>query len=109
MFRVCRRLPKRVSLLTSRFDLLFPPLLREVLIGHLDCRSFAANQQYCDLMSVDIGYFKPSQEAQVLSKEELLAVACEASEARNLEDIQQFNREIENECMQAIRAEIVAA
>ena len=109
LFRVCRRLPKRVSLLASRFDLLFPPLLREVLIGHLDSRSFAANQQYCDLMSVDIGYFKPSQGVQVLSKEELLAVACEASETRNLEDIQQFNREIENECMQAIRAEIVAA
>ena len=83
--------------------------MREVLIGHLDSRSFAANQQYCDLMSVDIGYFKPSQGAQVLSKEELLAVAREASEVRNLEDIQQFNREIENECMQAIRAEIVAA
>ena len=44
LFRVCRRLPKRVSLLASRFDLLFPPLLREALIGHLDSRSFASNQ-----------------------------------------------------------------
>jgi len=58
-------------------------------------------------MSVDISCFKPSKEAQILSKVQLLAVACEGSEARSLEDIQQFSREIENECMQAIRAEIV--
>ena len=32
-------LPKRISLLVSRFDLLFPPLLREALIGYLDSRS----------------------------------------------------------------------
>ena len=43
LFRVCRRLPKLVDLLVSRFDLLFPPLLRDALNGHLDSRSFAFN------------------------------------------------------------------
>ena len=39
-------------------------------------------------MSVDIGCFNASKEAQILSKEQLLAVACEGFEAKSLEDIQ---------------------
>ena len=60
-------------------------------------------------MSVDFNYFKPSDQASLLSENELIALAADASQSRNSEDIEQFNRQVENACMQSMRAEIVSS
>ena len=60
-------------------------------------------------MSVDFNYFKPSDQASLLSENELIALAGDVSQSRNLEDIEQFNRQVENACMQSMRAEIVSS
>ena len=93
----------------SGFDALFPPHLQESLVGHLDSRASSSNQQYCDLMSVDFSYFKPSDQATLLSEDELIALAGDTSQSRNDQDIEHFNRQIENACMQSMRAEIVSS
>ena len=59
-------------------------------------------------MSVDFNYFKPSDQAILLSEDELIALAGVTSQSRNDQDIEQFNRQIENACMQSMRAEIVS-
>ena len=108
LFRVCKRLASADQLM-SGFDALFPPHLQESLVGHLDCRASSSNQQYCDLMSVDFSYFKPSDQATLLSEDELIALAGDTSQSRNDQDIEHFNRQIENACMQSMRAEIVSS
>ena len=60
-------------------------------------------------MCVDFNYFKPSDQASLLSENELIALAGDASQSRNSEDIEQFNRQVENACMQSMRAEIVSS
>ena len=93
----------------SEFDALFTPCLQESLVGHLDCRASSSNQQYCDLMSVDFNYFKPSDQASLLSESELIGLAGDIAQSRNTEDIEQFNRQVENACMQSMRSEIVSS
>ena len=91
------------------FDALFSPRLQRSLVGHLDCRASSSNQQYCDLMSVDFNYFKPSDEASLLSEQGLIGLAAETAQSRNSDDLEQFNRKVENACMQSMRAEIVSS
>ena len=107
LFRVCKRLASADQLMTE-FDALFSPDLQESLVGHLDSRASFSNQQYCELMSVDFNYFKPSDQAKLLSEDELIALACDVSQSRNDQEIAKFNRQIENACMQSMRAEIVS-
>jgi len=108
LFRVCKRLSAADQLM-SEFDALFTPCLQESLVGHLDCRASSSNQQYCDLMSVDFNYFKPSDQASLLSESELIGLAGDIAQSRNAEDIEQFNRQVENACMQSMRSEIVSS
>ena len=107
LFRVCKRLAAADRLM-SEFDALFCPHLKQSLVGHLDSRASSSNQQYCDLMSVDFNYFKPSEQAALLTEDELIALAVDIGKSRNSQDIKQFNRQIENACMQSMRAEIVS-
>ena len=93
----------------SDFDALFSPRLQHLLVGHLDCRTSSSNQQYCDLMSVDLNYFKPANEASLLSEQELIGLAAETAQSRNSDDLEQFNRKVENACIQSMRAEIVSS
>ena len=108
LFRVCKRLSAADQLMAD-FDSLFSPRLQRSLVGHLDCRASSSNQQYCDLMSVDFNYFKPSDEASLLSEQGLIGLAAETAQSRNSDDLEQFNRKVENACMQSIRAEIVSS
>ena len=108
LFRVCKRLSGGEDVM-AEFDSLFSPRLQHSLIGHLDCRASSSNKQYCELMSVDFNYFQPSDEASLLSEEELMALAVDAAQSRNSEDLERFNRRIENACMQSMRAEIVSS
>ena len=48
-------------------------------------------------------------QASLLSENELIALAGDVSQSRNSEDIEQFNRQVENVCMQSMRAEIVSS
>ena len=98
----------RPQIMMSEFDALFCPHLKQSLVGHLDRRASSSNQQYCDLMSVDFNYFKPSEQATLLTEDELIALAGDIAQSRNSQDIKQFNRQIENACMQSMRAEIVS-
>ena len=108
LFRVCERLSAGQDLM-AEFDSLFSPRLQHSLIGHLDCRTSSSNKQYCDLMSVDFDYFQPSDEASILSEQELLALAGDVAQSRNAEDIKRFNRRVQNACMKSMRAEIVSS
>ena len=108
LFRVCDRLSGADELM-SEFQVLFPPRLQQFLVGHLDCRAYSSNKQYCDLMSVDFNYFKPSDQASLLTESELIGLAGDVARSRNDEDIEQFNRKIENACMLSMRAEIVSS
>lgn len=108
LFRVCSRLSAADQLM-SEFDALFSPCLQQSLVGHLDSRASSSNQQYCELMSVDFNYFKPSDQASLLSENELIALAGDIAQSRNSEDIEQFNGQVENACMQSMRAEIVSS
>jgi len=108
LFRVCERLAATDQLM-SEFDAIFPPRFQQSLVGHLDSRASSSNQQYCELMSVDFNYFKPSDQAVLLSEDELIALASDIAQRRNTQDIEQFNRQIENACMQSMRAEIVSS
>ena len=108
LFRVCKRLSAGQDLM-AEFDSLFSPRLQHSLIGHLDCRASSSNKQYCELMSVDFSYFQPSDEASLLSEEELMDLARDTAQSRNSEDIGHFDRRIQNACMQSMRAEIVSS
>jgi len=108
LFRVCKRLTAADQLMAD-FDALFSPRLQHSLVGHLDCRASSSNQQYCDLMSVDFNYFKPSDEASLLSEQDLIGLAVETAQSRNSDELEQFNRKVENACMQSMRAEIVSS
>ena len=108
LFRVCKRLTAADQLMAD-FDALFSPRLQHSLVGHLDCRASSSNQQYCDLMSVDFNYFKPSDEALLLSEQDLIGLAVETAQSRNSDELEQFNRKVENACMQSMRAEIVSS
>ena len=108
LFRVCTRLAAADQLM-SEFDAIFSPRLQHSLVGHLDSRASVSNQQYCELMCVDFNYFKPSDQAALLSEDELIALAGDVAQSRNAQDIEQFNREIQNACMQSMRAEIVSS
>ena len=108
LFRVCKRLTAADQLM-SESDALFSPHFQQSLVGHLDSRASSSNQRYCELMSVNFGYFKPSDQAALLSEDELIALACDVAQSRNAKDIKQFNRQIENACMQSMRTEIVSS
>jgi len=108
LFRVCNRLSVADQLM-SEFDALFTPYFQQSLVGHLDSRASLSNQQYCELMSVDFDYFKPSDQAVLLPSDELIDLAGDVSKSRNVQDIEQFNRQIENACMKGMRAEIVSS
>ena len=108
LFRVCKRLAS-IDQLMTKFHTIFTPDLKNALVGHLDSRASSSNQQYCELMSVDFDYFKPSDQAKLLSDDELIALANDTSQSRNYQEIEHFNRQIENACMQRMRAEIVSS
>ena len=108
LFRVCNRL-EAADQLMSEFDALFSPEFQQSLVGHLDTRASSSNQQYCELMSVDFNYFKPSDQAALLSEDELIVLAGDIARARNTQDIEHFNCQIENACMQSMHAEIVSS
>lgn len=105
LFRVCKRLSAADPLI-SQFDTFFSSRLKHSLLGHIDCRAYPHNKRYCDLMAVDINYFKPSDDASLLSKEELLDLATDTAHSRNQGELEEFNRTIENACMQSMRTEI---
>ena len=108
LFRVCKRLAS-IDQLMTKFHTIFSSDLKNALVGHLDSRASSSNQQYCELMSVDFDYFKPSDQAKLLSDDELIALANDTSQSRNYQEIEHFNRQIENACMQRMRAEIVSS
>jgi predicted signal transduction protein with EAL and GGDEF domain len=105
IFRVARRV-SRTEEVMSEFDSLFSPRLLRAFVGHLDCRSSANNKQYCDLMSVDFDYFRPTEDALLLSNNQLLTIARQASQSRDLKKIEDLMFRTESLIMQAIRAEI---
>lgn len=64
LFSIGKRLSLSKNILLE-LNQLFSSDLQGALIGHLDCRSSVNNKKYCDLMSVDFGYFKPSEDASL--------------------------------------------
>ena len=64
LFSIGKRLSRSKNILLV-LNQLFSSDLQAALIGHLDCRSSVSNKKYCDLMSVDFGYFKPSEDASL--------------------------------------------
>lgn len=105
IFRVARRLFEAEDVMPE-FDSLFTPHLLHAFVGHLDCRSSSSNKRYCDLMNVDFDYFRPSQGSSLLSNNQLLTLARQTSQGRNLKQIEEIMCRLENLTMQAIRAEI---
>lgn len=105
LFAVGKRMAGAKNILLE-FNKLFSYDFQRALIGHLDCRSSVSNKKYCDLMSVDFNYFQPSEGASLLSKSDLLSLARQATQDRDLEAIKHLNRRIEDSCMQSIQAEI---
>lgn len=107
LFRVCKRLSETCGDLADS-ETIFPLDLQNRLLGHLDCRSFSGNNDYCKLMNVDSAYFKPADGATILTSEQIVDLAAESAKSRNLKEIERFNRLSENACMDAARAEIVS-
>lgn len=107
LFRVCDRLAAHSNVMDD-FEALFSPVLEHCLVNHLDCRTFASNRQYCELMSVDKSYFKPSSEAALMSSEELKDLAAQTASTRKLKAIEMFNRSVENALFNAARLEIIS-
>ena len=104
LFGISKRLSRFKNML-SELNQLFSSDLQQALIDHLDCRSSVSNKKYCDLMSVDFSYFKPSEDALLLSKSELLSLARKTIQRRDLEEIKRLNCKMENAFMQSIQAE----
>ena len=50
-----------------------------------------------------------TRDSAALSEDELIALAGDASQSRNSEDIEQFNRQVENACTQSMREEMVSS
>ena len=93
----------------NEFQGLFSPAFERYLLNHLDSRTAADNNAYCELMSVDQRYFQPLPEAVMKTADELKELASQVAKDRQLKAIEVFNRTVENACLVAARKEIVSS
>ena len=105
---MCDRLASHTSV-KRQVDEIYDPWFLNKLLGHLDHRTLKDNLSYCELMSVDSGYFAPAEDAELLSSpEEIVELAHFASNSRHSREIKLFERMIQNLFMEAARAEITS-
>lgn len=83
----------------------FTQRLRE----HIDCAWAPDNQKYCELMSVNFDYFRPSKATSQLTENEILSLANDVASRRRLEDVQEFNRLTEKISIQEFRAALLSS
>ena len=108
LFRVCDRLSGQADVMNG-FEGLFSPVFERCLLNHLDSRTAADNNAYCELMSVDQRYFQPLPDAVMMTADELKDLASQMAKERRLKAIELFNRSIEDACFSAARKEIVSS
>ena len=108
LFRVCKRLDDASVNLPKENDV-FSQELSGSIVHYLDQRNYPANQEYCQLMSVDQGYFEPEINADVVpSLNDLVGKARDFADQRTQKDIDDFLLLSENAFMNAARLEIIS-
>ena len=108
LFRVCKRLDDASVNLPKENDV-FSQELSGSIVHYLDQRNYPANQEYCQLMCVDQGYFEPEKNADVVpGLNDLVEKASDFAGQRTQKDIDDFLLLSENAFMNAARSEIIS-
>ena len=86
----------------------FAEELCESIVHYLDRRNYPANQDYCQLMSVNQSYFEPVNNVKAMSSaDDLVCKARDIESKRSQKDIDDFLLLSENAFMNAARSEII--
>lgn len=93
----------------ERFAHLFATDFMRLLEEHMDCSWAPDNHKYCELMSVNFDYFRPSRSASPLTAKEICSLANDVASRRRLVDMEEFNRITEKISIQEFRAALLSS
>jgi hypothetical protein len=109
LFRLCDRLDSDPSI-NLQYEDIYDPMFVRKMLEHLDCQALDDNLSYCELMSVEPEYFKPSQEARLFeSTEEVIDLVRSISSLRDDAEIRLFSKKVQGLFMDVARAEIIGS